>query len=200
MSSSHAPADRSWLDARGASPGDPRLAQTNRFAPSSRASRRRSTVPASVELTAVELDVLRAGGVDLDRAVTRDPFESTVVLFAALIESSLSTTEAAERLGVATSQVRQMIARRTLYSVKLDERRYVPRFQFRRDGALVPNITRVNPAVPSDLHPVEVYEWYTLPEPDLAIDDGEERRAISPLDWLDTGGSPARVTALARRL
>ena len=199
MSSSHAPADRSWLDARGLS-----LATPDSLNASLRAVLESEPAalygPASAELTVAELEVLRAGGVDLERTVTRDPFESTVVLFAALIESSLSTTEAAGLLGVAANQVRQMIARRTLYSVKLDERRYLPRFQFRRDGALVPNITRVNPSLPPDLHPVEVYEWYTLPEPDLAIDEGEARRALSPLDWLDTGGSPARVTALARRL
>lgn len=154
---------------------------------------------ASAELTAAEIEVLRAGGVDFEREVTRDPFESTAVLFAALVESSLSTAEAAARLGVPANQVRQLIARRALYSIKLDDRRYIPQFQFRQGGALVPNVTRVNAALPPDLHPVEVYEWYTLPEPDLAI-GGEGGRAVSPLEWLDTGGDPARAIMLARRL
>lgn len=154
---------------------------------------------AEAELTAAEIEVLRTGGVNFERNVQRDPFEGTAVLFAALIESSLSTPEVAERLGVAANQVRQMIARRTLYSIKLDDRRYVPQFQFRKNGPLVPNVTRVNPALPPDMHPVEVYEWYTLPEPDLAI-GGDGARAVSPIEWLDTGGDPARAIMLAQRL
>ena len=189
---------RDWLDRRGLAAATPESLNASLRAVL-------ENVPnalygaASAELTAAELDVLREGGVDFERPVTRDPFAATAVLFAALLESSLSTVETAKRLDMAANQVRQMIARRTLYSIKLDERRHVPQFQFRRGGALVPNITRVNPVLPSDLHPVEVYDWYTVPEPDLAVGDGDAR-ALSPLEWLDTGGDPARVVAIARRL
>ena len=61
------------------------------------------------------------------------------------------------------------------------------------------DVKRVNPVLPSDLHPVEVYEWYTSPEADLAI-GGEDGRAASPIEWLDTGGDPARAIVIARRL
>lgn len=92
-----------------------------------------------------------------------------------------------------------MIARRTLYSIKLDDRRYVPLFQFRRDGFLVPNISLVNAALPTDMHPVEVYDWFTSPDADLTLGE-EEGRALSPLQWLDSGGNPDRLVRFAKRL
>jgi len=153
----------------------------------------------SSELTDAERDALRAGGVDFDRPLRKDPLEGTIALFAALIESSLSVKETAERLAVPPAQVRQMIARRTLYSIKLDERRHVPRFQFHEDGSLVANVTRVNPALPEDLHPVSVYDWYTSPNPDLVL-DGTDGDAVAPLDWLASGGDPKLPATLARRL
>ena len=54
----------------------------------------------SSELTDAERDALRAGGVDFDRPLRKDPLEGTIALFAALIESSLSVKETAERLAV----------------------------------------------------------------------------------------------------
>ena len=115
------------------------------------------------ELTPEEQAVLEAGGVDLKIKLERDPIAETAVQFAAIIDSSMTTKEAARRLGIPESQVRQMIARRTLYSVLLNSRRHIPLFQFQKDGSLVANITKVNAALSPDLHPVEVYEWYTQP-------------------------------------
>ena len=60
-----------------------------------------------------------------------------------------------------SGQVRRMNARRTLYSIEIDDRRQVPLFQFRPSGPLVPNVTRVNAALPTDLHPVAVHDWNT---------------------------------------
>ena len=107
-----------------------------------------------------------------------------------------------------------MIARRTLYSVLLDNRRHIPAFQFAPrggsmraagpsrslgGGALVPNIGKVNAALPEDLHPVEVLAWYTQPHADLFRGDDVEAR-VSPLDWLRSGGDVSRVAQLARWL
>jgi len=156
----------------------------------------------SSELTEGEREALRAGGVDLERPLRTDPLESTIALFAAIVSSSLSTSEVAERLAIPPGQVRQMIARRTLYSVKLDERRHVPRFQFRENGPLVTNINRVNPALPDDLHPVSVYDWYTSPNLDLTLGGGDDDEliAVSPLQWLASGGDPKLPAMLAKRL
>lgn len=165
----------------------------------------------SRELTEAEREVLIEGGVRLNAEPEGDPLAATTAQFAALVSTSLTTKEAALRLGMPESRVRQMIARRTLYSVLLDNRRHIPAFQFAQrrstretgpsrspaDGSLVPNIAKVNAALPEDLHPVEVQAWYTQPHADLFIGDDVDAR-ISPLDWLRSGGDVNKVAQLAR--
>ena len=150
------------------------------------------------EITAQEQAVLREGGVDLGTVTDRDPVAETAVQYAAIIESSLTVKQAAGRVGKPESQVRQMIIRGTLYSILLDNRRYIPVFQFEKDGGLLPNITKVNAALGADLHPVEVFEWYTQPDPDLFINNDIEQ-TISPIAWLSSGGDFRKVVMLARR-
>ena len=154
---------------------------------------------ATGELTPEEQQALIDGGVDLESAPTTDPLAETAVQFAAIIETSLSTKAAGERLGIPENRIRQMIARRTLYSVLIDNRRHIPAFQFERDGSLTPNIAKVNAALSADLHPVEVFAWYTEPDPDLFLGDDVDE-CVSPLAWLRSGGSVQKVAALARRL
>jgi hypothetical protein len=151
------------------------------------------------ELTQAEQDVLREGGVDLDAVSDRDPVAETAVRFAALVETSLTTAQAADQLGVPESHVRQMIARRAVYSILLDHRRYIPTFQFEPDGSLVTNIAKVNGALPEDLHPLDVAEWYTQPDPDLFLGDDVDS-TMSPIEWLRTGGNLKRVIDVARSL
>lgn len=150
------------------------------------------------ELTAEEQQVLKESGVDLNTALNQDPVAETAVQFAAIIESSLTIKEAAKRINKPESQIRQMIARRTLYSILLDNRRYIPLFQFKKDGGLLPNITKVNAALSADLHPVEVFEWYTQPDPDLYLGDTIEQ-TISPIAWLLAGGDYQTLVKLAKR-
>lgn len=130
----------------------------------------------SRELTEAEREVLIEGGGRLDAEPEGDPLAATTAQFAALVSTSLTTKEAAAHLGMPESRIRQMIARRPLYSVLLDNRRLIPSFQFAQrggsmretgpsrspaEGSLVPNIAKVNAALPEDLHPVEVQAWYT---------------------------------------
>ena len=151
------------------------------------------------ELTAEERETLIEGGVNMKAQPKADPLAQTAVQYAAIIESSLATKEAARRLSVPENRIRQMIARRTLYSILLDNRRYIPHFQFDQGGPLIPNITKVNAALSPDLHPVEVYDWYTQPDPDLFIGDDVDA-CLSPLAWLRSGGAVRSLTMLARRL
>ena len=153
----------------------------------------------SGELTEAEREVLIDGGIDLDAKPQGDPLAATTAQFAALVSTSLTTKESAVRLGMAESRIRQMIARRTLYSVLLNNRRHIPTFQFAQKGGLVPNITKVNAALPEDLHPVEVQTWYTQPHADLIIGDDVDA-CVSPLNWLRSGGDANRVAQLAQRL
>ena len=151
------------------------------------------------ELTEAEREALISGGVRLDAKPVGDPLAATTVQFAALVSTSLATKEAAKRLSIPESRIRQMIARHALYSVLLNSRRRIPVFQFAPNGGLVPNITKVNAALPEDLHPVEVQAWYTQPHADLFIGDDVDAR-VSPLDWLRSGGKVNRLAQLARWL
>jgi hypothetical protein len=136
-------------------------------------------------LSAQETDLLRRGGLDPKRRAGRDPLGQTAVEFAALLHTSLDAGEAATRLGVHQSRVRQMLKDRTLYGFRIDHRWRIPAFQF-LDGDLVPNITQVNVTLDPALHPVAVHRWYTTPEADL---EDEHGRSLSPLDWLIAGYS-----------
>lgn len=150
------------------------------------------------DLTAAEQAVLRRGGLVLKEQAGPDPLAETVAKFAAIIESGLSTTEVGKRLRTGPGRIRQMVADRTLFSIRLDGRRYIPIFQFVK-GRLVPNIGRVNAALNPELHPVEVFDWYTVPNPDL-FDGDDYEQTVSPLDWLKAGNNPEPVVRLANLL
>ena len=153
----------------------------------------------TTELSVGERQVLVDAGVDLNAPSRSDPLAATAVLYAAIIDTSLTTNTAAERMSMPPDRVRQMIAERTLYSVLQDNRRYIPGFQFDKAGGLIPNITKVNAALPADLHPVDVYEWYTKPDPNLFAGDDVDG-PMSPLAWLGSGGDVKSVLVLVPAL
>ncbi len=154
---------------------------------------------ASTGLTAEEQAVLQEGGLILAPTSGRDPLSDTAVKYAAIIKRSLSTGEVSQRLGLTTSRVRQMIAERSLYSVLIDGKRFIPVFQFAADDQLVPNLIRVNKVLDPRMHPVEVYNWYHLPNVDLFLDQDVDD-IVSPLDWLKGGHDVESVLLLADRM
>ena len=150
-------------------------------------------------LPAAEQAVLRAGGLRLEPQPGPDPLAMTAVRYAAIVEGSLTAREVAERSGLTGGRVRQLIADRSFYSFLMGSRRLIPRFQFRPDGGLVPNIAVVNRALNPRLHPVEVFNWLHASNADLFRDEDLDA-TVSPLDWLKAGYEAARVALLARRL
>ena len=136
----------------------------------------------ATELTAAEASVLQAGGFDLKESANNDPLAETATVFAALLNTGLTAKEAAKRLGVQDTRIRQMLTERTLYGFHINHRWQIPEFQF-AGNALVPNIGSVNAALDPDLHPVAVYQWYVTPEVDLEMDG----QPLSPLEWLKAG-------------
>jgi hypothetical protein len=153
-------------------------------------------------LTAEEARVLESGGFDTSalRADETSPMLQAAAEYRRLLDSSLTVEQAARRLGVNTSRVRQRLIADspTLYGIKDGARWRVPSFQFGRKK-MVPGIGTVIAALPKDVHPVAVYRWLTSPHQDLYADDTEEQ-AVSPLDWLRMGRSPEVVADLARGL
>lgn len=157
------------------------------------------SVEASV-LTEDEERVLASGGFDTSplRAEEAEPLTRTALEYARLLQSSLNAEQAAARLDVNPSRIRQRLAGepRTLYGVKEGKSWRVPKFQF-AGRKLVPGIGQVVAALPRDLHAVAVQRWFTTPNPDLHA-DAEEEQPIAPLDWLRTGRAPEVVAELAR--
>jgi hypothetical protein len=153
-------------------------------------------------LTAEEARVLASGGLDAS-ALRLDeiaPIFRTGAEHRRLLASSLSVEQTARLLGVNASRIRQRLTAQppSLYGIKDGKRWRVPRFQFAGRKA-IPGIAAVVAALPTSLHPVAVYRWLTSVNPDLYRDRKEEH-AISPLDWLRTGGSPDVAADLARAL
>jgi hypothetical protein len=108
----------------------------------------------------------------------------------AVRDSSYSTKEVAEELGMDPANVRRAVAEGSLYSVKTgpNNHHWFPMWQF-SEGQRLPGLKRVIAALPDNYHPVEVEEFMTGP--------AEALRGRSPADWLASGGSVDEVVALA---
>lgn len=149
--------------------------------------------PAS-ELTVTERDALLRGGGSFEELPEGEPSprERGAAQYTAMLATSYTVDDVARMLGVDRSRVRQRLGERSLYGVKLRGGWRIPRFQF--DGCrLIPGVERVIAAMPADMHPLEFQNWFTLPDPDLELDDA----AVSPSDWLRSGGNPGNVAELA---
>jgi hypothetical protein len=114
-----------------------------------------------------------------------------------MLSLALTKSEVREMLGVGASRVRQRVADRSLYAISVGRERRFPALQF-HDGEMVPGIGEVLKAMPGDLHPVEVGSWLTNPDPDLA--SGSDGEALSPREWLISGGSLDALLPVARDL
>jgi len=155
--------------------------------------------PAAV-LSKAELKALEEAGLSTKpwvSDVARDPLTKTIVDYMALIETSLSTAEAAAMLDVDVSRIRQRIRERSLYGVEYEGEWRLPRFQFERNKVL-PGLTEVLSALPAELNPLDVATWFLGPNIDLEAD--EDAPPMSPRAWLLRGSSPRTVAQLARHL
>lgn len=115
-----------------------------------------------------------------------------------IVDSALSVEEAAKRLGVSPSRVRQRLAERTLQGIKHGGAWRLPEFQFAKRG-LVPGIEVVLKALAVGVSAVAVARWFATPNPDLCTRD-EDEQPLTPLGWLADGNPPQLAAALAAAL
>lgn len=141
--------------------------------------------------------LLTAGGLDLGPATPGDPdpVAVTAAEFAALLTDAFTVDEAATRMDLDASRVRQMLRSHSLYGIREDEGWRIPRYQF-AGARPVRGLAHVFQALSPDLHPVAVWRWLTRPDPELEIDD----EPLAPIAWLASGGDPSPVVAIARDL
>jgi hypothetical protein len=151
------------------------------------------------EFTDAEIEVLRRGSLNLCPPALGqdDPVAVTAAEYAALLATSHTVGEVAKLLQVDESRVRQRLAQRTLYGIKLRSGWRIPAFQFAGDRPL-PGIEHVFPRLDPGLYPLSVFRWFLLPDVDLVLDDDDE--PMCPRDWLRSGRDPRIVAALAAEL
>jgi excisionase family DNA binding protein len=150
-------------------------------------------------ITASEESALARGGVEPaseeDVAVVQARAASA---FQKLRASSLTVDEAAARLGVNTSRIRQRLAARSLYGLKDGNTWLLPAFQFVSSG-LVPGVGVVVRKMPPDVGALAAARWFTTPNPDLCTRD-EDERPLTPRQWLLVGNPPETAGVLAAAL
>lgn len=162
---------------------------------------RRTLFPTDPEtnLTAPEVAALKSGGFEVAplSSTSSDALARTTAEYAVLLDTSLTVAETAQKLGVDTSRVRQLLTVRKIYGLQIRGVWKIPLFQL-EDDRLLPGLEEVVPALPKNLHPIAIYHWFTTPHSDLAPKDFD--RVISPREWLLTGHSPTVVVGLATDL
>ncbi|HUI61801.1 MAG TPA: hypothetical protein VLX90_16360 [Steroidobacteraceae bacterium] len=150
-------------------------------------------------LSAGETDALRSVGLSSERwkrkAGRIDPLAQSIADYMALLDTSLSTAQAAKYLKVDPSRIRQRLRERSLYGIAYDGEKRLPRFQFER-RKVIPGLAEILPVLPERLSPLDVAEWFLSPNPDLELEGRAE--AISPREWLLSGRAVGTVLALAR--
>lgn len=153
---------------------------------------------AAQALTAGEIDALESVGLSTAAwtgSANQDPLMHSIADYMALIETSFTTGQAADYLKVDVSRIRQRLRERSLFGIEYDGERRLPRFQFERKQVL-PGLREVLGALPENLNPLDVAEWFLSPNPDLEV--AGQDVPLSPRDWLLHGEPVTTVVALAQ--
>ena len=95
-----------------------------------------------------------------------DPLIRSQAQYMALLEEGLSAAEAGELLQVDVSRVRQRLRDRSLFGIEHEGSWRLPRFQFER-RVVIPGLAQILKALPPDLFPLDLVDWFLLPDPDL---------------------------------
>jgi hypothetical protein len=153
---------------------------------------------AAQSLTAGEIDALESVGLSTAAwagGAKQDPLMHSIADYMALVETSLTTSQAADYLKVDVSRIRQRLRERSLFGIEYDGERRLPRFQFERKQVL-PGLREVIGVLPEHLNPLDVAEWFLSPNPDLEV--AGQDVPLSPRDWLLRGKPVTSVVALAQ--
>ena len=154
---------------------------------------RRSTA----DFSAAETEALRSVGALRDKPSLRaenDPIIKSQAQYMALLEDGLSAAETAKLLRVDVSRVRQRLRERSLFGIAYEGSWRLPRFQF-EGRHVIPGLAQVLKSLPTDLFPLDLVDWFALPDPDLALDS--DAAPLSPREWLLSGRPIEAVVALA---
>jgi hypothetical protein len=149
-------------------------------------------------MSAGEIAALESVGLSVTpwkEGAAKDPLMQSIGDYMELLETSYTTNEAAKLLKVDVSWIRRRLRYGTLFGIEYEGRKRLPRFQFER-GQVIPGMREVLAALPENLNPLDVAEWFLSPNTDLEVEDEN----LSPRGWLLSGREVAAVVALARGL
>lgn len=108
-----------------------------------------------------------------------------------LVAQTLSAVEVAGLTGKSRSQITRDLNGEKLYGLSVGRHWRIPRWQF-VEGAVLPGLAEVVPAIPQHLHPSVVEGFMTTPQ--------DELDSRTPINYLMTGGNPAQVAELVAEL
>jgi hypothetical protein len=146
-------------------------------------------------MTAGEIRALESVGLAVSRwkeGADADPLRRSIRDYMRLLETSYTTSEAANFLKVDSSWIRRRLRERSLFGFDYEGRKRLPRFQFER-GGMIPGLREVLAVLPKNLNLLDLAEWFLSPNPDLEVEDMD----LSPREWLLSGRMVAPVVALA---
>jgi hypothetical protein len=159
------------------------------------------TIDAREAMPADELAFLQRAGIAPDElaplpANVVPPEARTATKLASIYATALTVPEAAARLGIDASTLRHRLAVPSVYAVRAEGIWKLPLFQFTDTlDAIIPGFGDLARSL-TDLHPVDVFNWFTQPHVDLEV----EERHVSPRVWLLSGGTADRLIALLDEL
>ncbi len=152
-------------------------------------------------LPAAEVEALTEVGIDLAGRPGDPAGVGQLALTQARVgrfrDDALTVAEAAARVGLSTSRIRQLIGAGDLIAIPGQDGHLLPDWQFLGD-AFVPALSTLGTAAgsASTVHPLALARFMTRPDVDLVVDG----RPMTPVQWLVAGGDPDRVAALAAPL
>jgi hypothetical protein len=109
--------------------------------------------------------------------------------------SIIGDIEMAKTLGVDRTRISQKVKEKSLYAYDSLEGRCFPQWQL-ADGKPIRELKTLLAALDPGLHPLTVTHWVESPNTDIEINGV----AVSPVDWLKTGGSVEPLVELAVQL
>lgn len=149
-----------------------------------------ATMPAAEQETWEDL-----GGRFDTGAIERSTLRSRAAMAELVANSVAGDAAVSELLGVDRSRISQRVSERSLYAIDTGSQRHFPRWQF-AEHSTVPHLRAVLRALDPGLHPLTVTHWFLTPSMELEL----EGSAVSPREWLVTGGPVAPVQELASLL
>ena len=161
--------------------------------------RQQSTLDPARALSSGEREVLGAVGMmpdDRTEADAEAARQESLNVFFRILQSALTTAEAARQLGKDPSRIRQRVREGSLLALVSGGEMRLPALQFHQN-AEIPGLGQVLRALPKGIDTLEVLSWLTTPTPDLP---DAQREPSSPREYLLRSGDVAPVITIAEGL